>query len=119
MSSSLLSSVQDSSCTVVNDSVWYDPFYHFLLQSFDGCVAEQMVHNANALTTIHNCFYHLSPSNQLWSLDKLLDIVKKYIHNQQKCCQGGLIGHLLSLLAQHHRAERQLSEDAIGNCSLL
>ena len=88
--------------------------FFFIIQSFDGCVTEQMVYNGDALATLHDCFYRLPLSDQLWLLDRLLDIVKKYVHNQQKCCQAGLICHLLSLLAQHHNGEQQLTNDSTG-----
>jgi len=84
------------------------------MQLFDGYVAEWMVFNADALIMVYHCFFHLSPPDQPWILDKLLDIVRKSVHNQQKCCQGGLISHLLSLLTQNHHGEQELSNESTG-----
>ena len=72
------------------------------------------MYNADALAALHGCFYRLPLSDQLWLLDRLLDIVKKYVHNQQKCCRGGLIRHLLSLLGQYHSGEQQLTNESTG-----
>ena len=86
----------------------------FFQQSFDSYTAEQMVYNAEVMVALCECFFCLSPSNQLWLLERLLDIIKKYVHNRQICCHGGLIGHLLSLLGQHHSGEQQLNNGSTG-----
>jgi len=74
-----------------------------------------MVYNAEAMVALHEYFFCLSPSDQLWLLERLLGIIKKYVHNQQRCCHGGLIHHLLSLLGQHHSGEQQLNNESAGN----
>ena len=45
-----------------------------------------------------------------------MEIIAPCVNNQQKCCLGGVVSHLLSLLAQCQNGKQQLHCDVTGLC---